>query len=163
MAAARQELAALLRMFPESNLTYYQHLYHYWRATEREHHLEGLRMAGLTTWPFGFDGRQQDRLDGEALGALTKGTTWLGRHRNGTAFVQEFDAGGKTAYRSANTFLTGAAHMQQDAICEQFDGSDPARLTCGYVYRNTSQAHAADGDYVHVSPVALKYFSLQRQ
>jgi adenylate cyclase len=164
------ELAALnlLRLFPASNLTYYGYLYHYWRDEDRRHHLEGLRKAGITEWPFGFEGRDADRLDGAQLGKLIANRTWVGKHKNGTEFLQYFDKAGSTAYRSANTTITGTAQVEDNRLCQRFEGYFLDHMTCGYVFRNTASDEESadeqpDGDYVHVSPDALKFFSLAKQ
>ena len=65
---AEKEVLSLLRMFPESNLTYYSYLYDYWRDDDRRHHLADLRVAGITEWPFGFKGQDADRVAGAQLG-----------------------------------------------------------------------------------------------
>ena len=159
---ASQETAKLLELFPDSNLTYYGYLYDYWREEDRDYHLEGLRGAGITDWPFGFEGKEADQVAGDELRALAGGTTWSGRHKNGTEFMQYFDNAGHTAYRSANTNVTGVVEVDGNRICEKFEGYFLDRLTCGHVYRNTTD-EARDKDYVHVSPQALKFFSVTSQ
>ena len=144
-----------------ANLTYYRLLYDYYRREEdRAHHLEGLRKAGVPDWPFGFEGPDEDRLDQEALEALTSGHTWVGNHKNGAAFMQAFDGAGSIAYRSANSFLTGTAYVRDGMLCQQFDGSFLDRVLCGYVYANSNTNGEDGADYVHVSPDSVRYFSL---
>lgn len=157
--AAAVEAARLLELFPDSNLTYYELLYDYWRAEDRAHHLAGLAAAGIPKWPFRFNGRASDRLGEAELTALVSGTTWTGRHKNGTGFVQYFDHAGNTAYRSANTSVTGVIEVRGDRLCERFEGYFLDRMACGEVYRNTAP-EIRDADYVHVSPQALKYFTV---
>ena len=110
---AELEAGNLLRLFPATNLTYYGYLYHYWRAEDRRHHLTGLRRAGITEWPFGFEGQDADRLYGAQLATLTNNQTWVGKHKNGTDFLQYFDKAGNMAYRSANTTITGTARVRR--------------------------------------------------
>jgi adenylate cyclase len=164
------ELAALhlLRLFPASNLAYYGYLYHYWRDEDRRHHLAGLRKAGITQWPFGFEGRAADRLDGAQLAKLIDNRTWVGKHKNGTDFFQYFDQAGNTAYRSANTTITGTAQVEDNRLCQRFEGYFLDHTICGYVFRNTATDEdwadeQPEGDYVHVTPDALKFFSLAEQ
>ncbi len=114
----------------------------------------------MAKWPFGFEGRDEDRLDGNSLMALAIGQTWVGKHARGVAFIQAIDNAGNVAYRSANSFLTGIAQVQQNMLCQKFDGYFSDRVLCGYVYRNSAAADEADEDYVYVSPESLKYFSL---
>jgi len=82
----------------------------------------------------------------------------VGQHKNGTAFVQFFDKAGNTAYRSANTNITGTVEVQGDSLCERFGGYFLDRMVCGRVYKNRD-ADRANSQYVHVTPQALKFFS----
>ncbi|RAX38056.1 adenylate/guanylate cyclase domain-containing protein [Rhizobium tropici] len=152
------EKAKLLELFPESNLAYYGYLYDYWRPPELEHHLAGLKAAGIPAWPFGFVGSDADRLDEKALRDLIDGKTWAGKHKNGTTFVQYFDKAGNTAYRSANTNITGTVDVKGNRLCERFSGYFLDRMVCGQVYRNRD-AGQPDAQYVHVTPQALMFFS----
>jgi adenylate cyclase len=154
-----QEKAKLLELFPESNLTYYSYLYDYWRPDDLEHHLTGLRAAGIPEWPFGFVAPEADQLNDDALRELINNKTWSGRHKNGTAFVQFFDNAGNTAYRSANTNITGTVEVQGNRLCERFGGYFLDRMVCGKVYQN-KDAGQAGAQYVHVTAQALKFFSL---
>ncbi len=157
---ARTQATALLRLFPETNLTYYSYLYDYWREDDRRYHLSALHVAGIPEWPFGFEGRDKDRLGNAELQVLISDKTWVGQHKNGVAFVQYFDKSGNSAYRSANTNITGTVEVQGDRLCEKFEGYFMDRLACGYVYRTTDQKSGAQ--YVHVTPQALKFFSLEK-
>lgn len=154
-----KEKAKLLELFPDANLTYYNYLYDYWREDDLEHHLAGLRAAGIPEWPFGFVGSEADQLDADALRNLISDKTWSGKHKNGTVFVQYFDKAGNTAYRSANTNITGTVEVQGNRLCERFGGYFLDRMVCGQVYRN-KDAGQAGAQYVHVTPQALKFFSL---
>ncbi|AUW43133.1 adenylate/guanylate cyclase domain-containing protein [Rhizobium leguminosarum] len=155
---AAAETAKLLELFPESNLTYYGYLYDYWRDGDLKRHLAGLRKAGIPEWPFGFTGNQADRLVEADLRNLVDGKSWTGKHKNGTDFIQYFDKAGNTAYRSANTNITGIVEVRGDRICEKFDGYFLDRMVCGYVYRNT-KGEQGDRQYIHVTPRALTFFS----
>lgn len=156
-----KEKTKLLELFPESNLTYYSYLYDYWRKDDLNKHLSRLQKAGIPEWPFGFQGEKGDQVTGDQLRDLISDKTWSGKHRNGTQFVQFFDEAGNTAYRSANTNITGTVEIQGDWLCEKFPGYFLDRMVCGNVYRN----HAPDepgATYVHVTPQALKFFSIAR-
>jgi len=155
---AATEAAKLLELFPESNLNYYRYLYDYWQSDDRDRHLAALRIAGIPEWPFGFNGAPADRVSGKELEDLSKNRIWTGRHKNGTSFVQYFDNAGNTAYRSANTNITGIVEIQGDALCEKFEGSFLDRMVCGQVYRNPDTSQGA-APYVHVTPRSLRYFS----
>lgn len=155
----KQEADKLLSLFPDTNLTYYSYLYDYWSEEDRVYHLAGLDKAGVPEWPFGFTEPQADRLDAAELAALVDDKTWAGKHKNGTDFIQYFGKGGNTAYRSANTNITGTFEIHDDRLCEKFEGYFLDRLACGYVYRNTG-VEEPDMAYIHVTPMALKFFSL---
>jgi adenylate cyclase len=156
-ANGKRQAAALLKLFPETNLAYYGYLYDYWSDEDRRYHLQALRAVGIPEWPFAFQGQEKDRLGHEELKDLTSGKTWTGRHKNGVTFVQYFDESGNTAYRSANTNITGIAEVDGDRLCEKFDGYFMDRLTCGYVYRAADRPGGLQ--YIHITPQALKFFS----
>ncbi|WP_312406270.1 adenylate/guanylate cyclase domain-containing protein [Rhizobium sp.] len=159
---AREEATRLLGLFPESNLSYYRYLYDYWPAEDLAHHLTALKSAGIPDWPFGFEGHDRDRLTEADLRALIDNQTWIGRHRNGSEFLQYFSPDGKTAYRSANTSITGTAEIKGDRLCEKFEGYFLDRLVCGTVYRNVNTG-MANFAYVHITPRSLQYFSLEEK
>jgi adenylate cyclase len=158
-ARGAEEKAKLLELFPDSNLTYYGYLYDYWHEEDLQYHLTALRAAGIPQWPFGFEGAEADRVGGADLRNLVDNKTWIGKHKNGTDFIQYFDAAGNTAYRSANTSITGVTEIQDDRLCETFAGYFLDRMVCGYVYRNKDEKSSA-AHYVQVTPQALKFFSL---
>lgn len=159
---AEQQAAKLLQLFPDSNLTYYSYLYDYWREEDLRYHLTGLGQAGIPEWPFGFEGRESERVEGADLGELVNDKTWTGKHKNGTDFIQYFDKTGNIAYRSANTNVTGVFEVHEGRLCEKFEGYFLDRMACGYVYRNNGHEEP-DMDYVHVTPMSLKFFSIATQ
>lgn len=154
-----QAATRLLELFPDTNLTYYSYLYDYWHSDDLQYHLAGLRAAGIPEWPFGFAGKQADRVGEADLQKMVNDKTWIGKHKNGTDFIQHFDRVGNTAYRSANTSITGTAEIRDGRLCETFGGSFLDRMVCGYVYRN-ADPNLSRADYIHVTPQALKFFSL---
>lgn len=153
--------AELLKLFPDTNLTYYGYLYDYWREEDLYRHLFGLRVAGIPEWPFGFVGAASDRLGPAELKQLTDDKTWVGVHKNGTSFAQFFDKAGNTAYRTSNTNITGRIEVKGNQLCEKYDGYFLDRMVCGYVYRNTAKGERT-ADYINVTPQALKFFSIER-
>ncbi|MBZ9657273.1 adenylate/guanylate cyclase domain-containing protein [Phyllobacterium lublinensis] len=157
-AKATQEKAKLFELFPDANLTYYSYLYDYWREEDLKYHLDGLRAAGVPEWPFGFAGKEADQVAEDELRKLADNTTWRGQHKNGTVFMQHFDHAGNTAYRSANTSITGRVEVKGNQLCEQYGGYFLDRMVCGRVYRNTGQ-ELRDWQFVHVTPLAVMFFS----
>jgi adenylate cyclase len=160
---ARTVREALIEVFPVANRAYFRLRYlHFKRKADLDHHLEGLRKAGLAPWPFGFQGRLEDRLSGSAIEALAFGKAWKGAHRNGVPFVQEITEAGAFAYSSANSFLTGTLWVEGDQLCQRIEGYLLGRALCGYVYHNTDQGLGGEHGYVYVAPESVKYFSVSR-
>jgi len=155
------EADALRASFPSANLAFYELFYdHYRRPENRSHLIDGLRKAGLTEWPFGFEGEGEDLVDAGKLPSLVLDRTWTGAHSSGTAFVQHVDREGRVAYRSDLSFLTGTVQLRRELLCHRFDGYFRDRAVCGRVYRNRAASSSALGDYVFVTPDALRYFSV---
>ena len=163
--AGKQEAANLQRLFPDTNLTYYTYLYDYWRADDLRYHLTGLRAAGITEWPFGFEGQKADQVGGAELRGLVSGKTWTGRHKNGTDFIQYFDKAGNTAYRSANTNITGVVEVTGRSalrtVRRLFPGSHGVRLRLsqhrqGGARREVRPRHAAGPDVLLILRNQLK-------
>ncbi|CAN7257540.1 tetratricopeptide repeat protein [Ensifer sp. ENS07] len=159
--SAAAEADELLKLFPDTNLSYYGYLYDYWREEDLYRHLFGLRVAGIPEWPFGFVGAASDRLGPAELKQLTTDKTWVGVHKNGTGFAQFFDKDGNTAYRTSNTNITGRIEVKGNQLCEKYDGYFLDRMVCGYVYRNTAKGERT-ADYINVTPQSLKFFSIEK-
>jgi adenylate cyclase len=149
--------------FPKPSLAFARLLYeaYYKSADDLNHHLEGLSAAGIPEWPFGFEGRPEDRVPGQALASLTVGRTWTGyapvHIGENTPIILQFDKENHIAYRSAHTFLTGIARLEGDRLCVQFDGYLWGLWLCGAVYRVATKDAAAE--YVYVLPDSLRYFT----
>jgi adenylate cyclase len=132
---------------------------HYKREADRAHIIQALRKAGVPEWPFGYEGRAQDRLDGNALQTLTLGRTWVGHTGAGLQFMQEIGADGKVAYRTTQSFITGNASVQGDMLCLKSAYFLMGRKRCGYVYRNPEGTLEENNAYVYVSSTDLMFFS----
>ena len=133
----------------------------YRRVEDLNHHMEGLKAAGIPEWPFGFEGRPQDQVTGPALAALAVGHTWEGYVRgqageNGR-FISQIDNDSRVAFRTQRSLMIGAARLENDRLCTQFDGYYSSLWLCGAVYRRASP----DADYVHAAPQGLFYFSVK--
>jgi adenylate cyclase len=138
---------------------------YYKRAEDLNHHLEGLKAAGIPEWPFGFEGRAQDQVIGQELSALAIGRTWTGYspvHIGENApFVAQFDRDNHVVYRSTHTLVSGTTRLEKDRICVLFDGYLPNLWLCGTVYRNVAASNEPSVDYVYVLPDGLRYFSVK--
>jgi TolB-like protein/class 3 adenylate cyclase/cytochrome c-type biogenesis protein CcmH/NrfG len=157
---AKVEIDSLLKAVPEDCLSFYRIYYaHHKREADRAHMIEALRKAGLPEWPFGYEGRAEDRLDGSALKTLTLGRTWIGHTSAGLQFIQEIGTDGKFAFRCTRSFFTGNASVQSDMLCRKSAANLMGRKLCGYVYRNPKGTLEENNAYVYVSPTSLMFFS----
>jgi adenylate cyclase len=168
---ARHEIAALPDIAITS-LAYQRLLYDesYKRIEDLNRYLEELRAAGMPEWPFGFEGKAEDRVTGDALLALVVGHSWTGYiplpREKKAPFMLQIDEQARVAYGSTNTFLAGEAKVENDQLCMHFDGYMRNRWLCGHVYRNRStsapDSDSESGDYVYVLADGLRYFSVER-
>jgi TolB-like protein/class 3 adenylate cyclase/cytochrome c-type biogenesis protein CcmH/NrfG len=157
---AKAEIESLLKAIPNNNLSFYRVYYaHHKREADRTHLLNALRKAGLPEWPFGYEGRAEDRLEGIELNKLAFGRTWVGHTSAGLQFIQEISAHGKVAYRSKQSLITGNASVQNDMLCLKSAYYIMGRKRCGYVYRNPEGTLEEKNTYVYVSPTAVMFFS----
>lgn len=161
---ALSELERLFDAFPIVNLRIQRVVYSYYKRDEDlEHLIEGLRKAGLPEWPLGLGGRKEHQLSGSAIQNITLGRTWTGNHAaTGVPFIQEVSTNGALAYRSAQSFMTGDVEIEQDKLCQSFQGYLSERKLCGYVYRNPEGAAETRDEYLYVTADSAKYFSLMK-
>jgi TolB-like protein/class 3 adenylate cyclase len=90
---ARAQIDGLIEQDPFSSLAYYKILYqHHKRREDLEFRIDALRRAGVPEWPFGHEGKPENRLDAVALEEITTGHTWTGWDlgRN-DSFIQDAD------------------------------------------------------------------------
>ena len=154
---AKAEIAGLL---PDTNLSWYRVSYaHYKREEDRTHLLVALRKAGVPEWPFGYEGRTVDRLDGNEIKTLVLGRIWVGQTSAGLQFMQEIGTDGKVVYRSAQSFITGNASVQGDMLCLKSAANLMGRKRCGYMYRNPGGTLEEKNEYIYVGVTALMFFS----
>ncbi|MDP6342884.1 MAG: tetratricopeptide repeat protein [Alphaproteobacteria bacterium] len=157
---AKAQVKKLLRIVPFANLAYYRALYrHYRRDQDLEHRMDALRKAGLPAWPFGYEGRAEDRLDANALAALTFGRTWIGRDTDGAPFVQQASAEGAVAFRSDVSLLTGTVWIEGGMLCTHFPATLVDRKACSYIFRNPIGTAEAGNEYIKVGLGSVLYFS----
>jgi class 3 adenylate cyclase/tetratricopeptide (TPR) repeat protein len=150
-------------VFPKPSLAFARLIYGliYKRAEDRNHHLEGLKAAGIPEWPFGFEGRLQDQVTGEALAALAVGHAWAGRLFVGTPFILQVDSENRFAFRTGRSLVAGVIRLENDQLCMQFDGYVGNLWFCGGVYRTVAASGDASVDYIYVRPDELMYFSVK--
>jgi len=153
---------SLRKRWSNLNVEYFRVLYeHFRRDEDLALYLDALRKAGVPEWPYGFEGRAQDRLDGAALTKLAFGRTWTGHTEEGLPFVQQISTDGTLAFRSPSTFIVGSASVQGDSLCLQYPAFLMGRRHCGFVYRNPDASSEDSGEYVYVNIDTVKYFSVE--
>ena len=156
---AKVQVDALVKVIPSTSVSYYRVYYaHHKREEDRVHILEGLRRAGVPEWPFGYEGRSEDRLDGSAIKTLSFGQTWIGNIHAGSQFIQEIGKDGKVAYRSEQSLVTGTASVEADMLCLK-SAYFMGRKRCGYLYRNPKGTLEEKNEYIYVRPTLLMFFS----
>lgn len=157
---ARTAIQGLIDIFPVLSLEYYRARDSYFRRPEDlQRFIHGLRLAGLSDWPYGFRAPESDRLGGKALSDLVLGRTWSGKHVHGVSFLQQIDDNGVLAYRSRNSFQTGTVSIRGDKLCQHIEGSTLDKALCGRVYRNPGGTIENQDQFILVMPDSLRYFS----
>ncbi len=158
---AAREMAKLLAVFPPLSINDRREQYSYYKRSEDLEHLLGaLQEAGVPEWPFGFEGRPEDRLNAHAVKEIVFGRTWSGRVNQGTPFIQEIDEHGTMAYRSANSFFTGEAFIDAEMLCLRSEVSVLGRNQCGFIYRNPQGSPENNDEYVYINAYSLMKFSV---
>ena len=160
---AKAEINEMLKKRPWVNLAYFQVFYAYHKRPEDlDHRIEALRKAGMPEWPFGFEGRADDRLDPDAIKAVTLGQTWKGYSGDGVPFVKQISEDGTVAYRDPSHYLSGFASVEEGMICQKYSAFFMGRKHCGYLYRNPGGTPEERNEYVIVSVFRIAYFSVAK-
>jgi adenylate cyclase len=152
----------LLERYPNTSIEYYRAISYFRRSQDLEHYLAGLKQAGLPQWAWGFQGSESNRLDAQTLREIVADKIWVGRHVNGTEFIQQTDDSGAMAYRSKNTIQTGIVSIRENRLCQRFEGSSLNRELCGYVYSNPQGSSESQDEYIAAGPSSLRYFTVTR-
>ncbi|WP_352929211.1 adenylate/guanylate cyclase domain-containing protein [Mesorhizobium sp. M1088] len=161
MAEAHDAAAAILKEIPEQNLAGYRVVYaHHRRQEDLDHRLGALRAAGIPERSFDFRGREEDRLGGAAIRALTGDRTWVGHQHNGAAFVMELSANGDVALSSQSSIITGTSSVDGDLFCTQSTATLLGRKFCAPVYRNPQGSSDTQDEYAWPDSVTVWYFSV---
>jgi adenylate cyclase len=160
---ARREIAAVLEVFPPLSTNHLRDFHGYFKRPEDlELVLGALRDAGVPDWPFGYEGRPEDRLNEAAVKDVTFGRTWSGVINREMPFIQEIDNTGTVAYRSASSFFTGEASVENGMLCLQSEVSLLGRKQCGYIYRNPESSSENRDGFIYVNGFSLMKFGLEQ-
>jgi tetratricopeptide (TPR) repeat protein len=160
---ARAEVNEMLTKRPWLNLAYLRLFYAYHKRPEDlDHRIEALRKAGMTKWPFGYEGRAEDRLDTDAIKTVTFGRTWKGYGGDGAPFVKQIGEDGTVAYRDPSHYLSGFASVEGGMICWQYSAFLMGRKYCSRLYRNPDGTPEERNEYVKVSVFRIAYFSVAK-
>ena len=163
MTEARSEMGKLLATYPFYSLSQYRLYYGYYaREQDLAYYLSALKEAGLPEWPFGFEGRLEDRLNAAEVRELSFGRGWIGTVNRAQRFFQEIAENGAYAYRTGTSFITGEASMEGDMLCLQTEISRLGVRQCGYLYRNPDGGPETRDEYISVHPSFLSTFSVRR-
>jgi adenylate cyclase len=161
MAEARDAVAAILKKIPVQSLAGFRVVYsHHRRQQDLDHRLDALRLAGFPERVFDFRAQEEDRLDAEAVRALTGDRTWAGRQNAGAPFVMELGANGDFALSSQNSIITGTFSLEGDLFCTQSAATLLGRKFCGPLYRNPQGSSQTQDEYIWPDSVMVWYFSI---
>ncbi|MDJ0957387.1 MAG: adenylate/guanylate cyclase domain-containing protein [Arenicellales bacterium] len=149
--------------FPTVSLAWVQSAYTYYqRPEDLEHHLNALRKAGVPEWPFGFQGREEDRLNGSAIAALIYDQTWVGHDiENRGPVVQEFDKNGNVVVKGMGSLLVGTATVEGEMLCFQIPARNLGRKQCSYLFRNPEGTPENQNEYVMATDTMILNFSVK--
>ena len=165
---ARVEVDGMLTLWPEANLTYYRVLYsHHKRQEDLDFRIDALRKAGLPQWPYGYEGREEDRLTHKEVKHLLFDRIWRGTRVGAEEFKRENTEDGIVRFRdpkahpgrsSSAYMLSGTAKVEGDKLCYQYEEFLLGRKYCGYVFRNPEGSDKEENAYVDVNAIAIDYF-----
>lgn len=166
---AKLEVEGLKKAWPEANLAYYRVLYaHHYRQEDLDFRIEALRKAGLPEWPYDFNGRESDRLNGDEIRRLLYGRVWSGFRMGGERIVRENSQEGLVMYRDPAAhggrsrsayMLIGNASVEGNTLCYQYEQFLLGRKYCGYVYRNPAGSRRDKNEYVDVNAIGIDFFT----
>jgi len=160
---ARMAMDSHSEAFPFTGHAYHRIYYDYF-ADERDldYYVSALQEAGMPEWPFGFEGRPEDRLTAAEVRELSFGRSWVGTVNRSQPFYQEITSSGAYAYRSGTSFVTGEASMDGDGLCLQSEITHHGARLCGYLYRNVEGLHSLRNEYTYANVFFLMEFSVSR-
>jgi len=160
MDEARDAIETLLERWPGHSLASVRVAYaHHAREQDLAHRLDALRLAGLSEWPYGFQGDPDYRLEGDAIDALTFGRTWIGERTGFGPFMQYVDAKGAFVERGPSYRLAGTASRKGDLLCLETPGVLLGRPHCGPIYRNPTGTSDSQDEYIYLNAYLAKRFT----
>ena len=167
---AKAEVDSMLELWPAANLAYYRVLYaHHKREEDLDFRNDALRKAGLPQWPYGYNGRKENRLTGSELKRLLFDRIWFGHRVGAEEFNRDNTKDGSVRFRdpdahpgrSRSTYrLEGTASIDGDMLCYRYEEFLLDRRYCGYVYRNLEGSHKERNAFVDVNAVVMDYFTV---
>lgn len=153
---ARATVAEGVRLRASPLATWRLNLAHF-RKPDLAFILDALREAGLPEWPFGFNGNERDRLNGEEIANTVMGKLLRGKTGpSGRPAMMQIGLDGKAAFRSATQLMTETVFVKDDMLCEQSENAF-GRADCGPVYRRANSPD--ENSYAYVNSTRLFYFS----
>ena len=158
---ARAVVDEIRKRVPFVNLNYYRVLSNLKRKEDLEHRIALLRRAGVPEWPFGYEGRLEDRLVEQTIKAITFGRTWIGQNLDDVPFVQETTREGNVAIRTPGALRTGTAWVEGGMLCYDLSTGFASRTSCGYLFRNPTGTPEQKNEYVQVVVAGVSFFSVQ--
>lgn len=161
--AARTIVKKIHDFFPAASLARVRSTYTYYqRPQDLERHLGSLRKAGMPEWPFGYQGRIEDRLNGSSIEVLMYSQTWIGHDReNSGPFIQVFDKDGNVVFKGSNSLLAGTAYVESDMLCIRFPARGLDRKQCSYLFRNPEGTRENQNEYVMAADTMILSFSIK--
>ncbi len=162
-AEARAMVEKIVASNPSASLAFVRVAYaQYKRADDLELQVELLRKAGIPQWPYGFQGRAENRLSGAEIAAIAFGRSWIGHDVNALgSFAQEIDEEGNVAFRGSDSLLTGSARVEGDRLCLRFPALAGGQELCNYLFRNPEGNPAQQNKYALVGPQGIFNFTIE--
>lgn len=151
--------------FPQFSLAAVRMDAFYRRDEDMEHYLEGLRRAGVSKYPYGFQPAEHvgERIAGAALKDLLYGRSF--RAFGSVAWLPatfHFSEAGRATWQVRHDIKDASpATVEGDSICFEFPSITRGREACYQVFRNSGEdlfPRRGDYEYVMVGP-ELYYFS----
>ncbi len=148
--------------WPAVNLAYFRIWFaHHRRREDAERFIEALRKAGVPNWPFGFEGNEKDRLNGEEITKLTVGHRFKGRNNQGVEFILDIREDNTWVWQTRSGFsLSGRRVVKGDKVCIRSPDFVLGREYCQIYYRKTDGSETRRDEYIYVNPFTVSTISI---